>query len=197
MKNSYSELIIKAPFILVKGFLMGFMYGREKNFDYFFHRKSGIRRETMGELFRELFELDCHTYLCLPNNVIDDFIDALEKAEPKIGVKVESRKRIEKAEFTFSFEIFNPAMSKACQDLFSDLPEDVELVNFDPKELKHETMLKDLSGYAPIHAYAYQGEGTARGDFEGVMNFYLKIKKSNLSDAIVCSDLNLQFEGEG
>jgi len=49
MSTPFTELIIKAPFMLVKGFLLGFMHGRNESFDYFFYRKAGIRRETLTD----------------------------------------------------------------------------------------------------------------------------------------------------
>ena len=58
MQKSFSELVIEGQFVLVKGFIMGFLHGSDQEFDYFFHRKHGIRRETFKEFIKELFEFE-------------------------------------------------------------------------------------------------------------------------------------------
>lgn len=118
MSNQFSGLIIKAPFLFVKGFLLGFMHGRNMNFDYFFHRKSGIKRETLGEIIKELPAIDCYTDLCLPNNIVDDFEKSLKQIDPGIGVTLEDKRKIKDARFTFSFKLFNMIMPLAQLSLF-------------------------------------------------------------------------------
>ena len=88
METTFTELVIKSPFLLVKGFLMGFMQGRGESFPYFFHRKAGITRETLGEMLRELFAFDSHTHICLPDHVINEFELALKNVEPIIKATV-------------------------------------------------------------------------------------------------------------
>ena len=192
MKNTYSELVIKAPFLLVKGLLLGFMYGRGTEFNFFFHRKTGIRRETFGELVRELLVLDTHTYLCLPDDVVDDFIAVVRKAEEKVQCKVVGRRKIEGAEFSFDFEFVNPEAAEECKQLLKDLPEGVQLLNFHPEERRDEKMGK-IGGYAPSHSYLYRGHGLIKGDFGGVIDLYLKIKRSRVGDMMLCSNVRLIF----
>ncbi|RMF60790.1 MAG: hypothetical protein D6748_03205 [Calditrichaeota bacterium] len=192
MATTYTELIIKAPFLLVKGLLLGFMYGRGEEFPYFFHRKTGIRRETVGEIVRELLVLDTHTFLCLPDAVVDEFAEVVKKAEPVVQCKVVGQRKIAGAEFSFSFECLTQKTANKCKKLLGDLPEGVELVDFNPVEEKHKRR-GTIGGYAPAPAYLYKGHGVARGDFGGVIDLYLRIKRSDISDFILCSDVKLKF----
>ena len=107
MVHNFSEIVIKGPFFLVKGFLMGYLYASSKKFEYFFHRKTGIRRETLKDLIKEYFEFESNVHLCMENNVVPKFLSAIENSYEKIGLSVESVKTIQSACFSFSYEIFN------------------------------------------------------------------------------------------
>jgi hypothetical protein len=193
MSNQFTELIIKAPFLFVKGFLMGFMHGRKETFDYFFHRKSGIRRETLGELVKELLAIDSYTDLCLPSSIVGEFEESLHRIDPGIGVSIEDKREIKNADFKFSFTLFNPESAKICKQLFSYLPPNITIENFHPKEIIDDKKV-GIHEYAPVHPYVYQGEGKVKGEFDGVMNLYLLIKRSELSSTILCSEIHLHFE---
>lgn len=196
MQTSYVELVIKAPFLLVKGLLLGFMHGRGDSFEYFFDRKSSIRRETIGEMFRELLELDSHTYLCLPRQVVDNFTDVIEKVKDSIGIELESVKEIETAEFYFSFDIYNKEHAQICKEFIQKIPKSVELINFDPRESWDEEVSEMSGGYAPVHSYRYAGQGVARGGFGDLTKLYLAIKRSELSDSVLCSEMRLNFKSK-
>jgi hypothetical protein len=194
MSRRFVELIIKAPFLLVKGLLLGHRHGREEPYPYFFHRKAGIRRETIMEAVREIFEMDNYTCLCLPEDIADEFTSLIETSEDMTGAQLKEKKNIEGAEFSFSFEIFCVDLSDCSKNLFRDLPEGVRLVNYKPEEVNHQAD-GAAGGYAPSHPYVFRGQGKAVGDFEGTMNLFLRIKKSEASESILCSELRLQLEG--
>ena len=94
MRTQYSELILTAPHILVKGFLLGFIQGSGKDIPFFFHKKFDIKRETIGEMVREILDLDCHTHVCIPSEFVSGIQTALEKTESLATVKIESNRVI-------------------------------------------------------------------------------------------------------
>lgn len=191
----FYELVIQSPFLLIKGFLMGFMYGRGPEFPYFFHRKAGIRRETLGEVIREYLSLDNYTHLCLPEKVVPDFVAALERAEPKIGVRVVKKRKIKEAEFRFGFEIYSEDQAAECKALFAKMPKGVSLLNYNPVEIKDEH-IRGIKEYAPSHPYIFRGQGLVKGDFEPLVDFYLKCKRSGVRDFLLCSEIRLEYETE-
>ena len=193
MSTPYTELIIKAPFMLVKGFLLGFMHGRNESFDYFFHRKAGIRRETLTEKVKEVLSLDSYTELCLPDSVSAEFINAIEKIDPSLEISVTQKRSIKGAEFQFNFSIFDPHQAEICKQLFTYIPATIEILDYQPEE-KRDEEATGIQEYAPIHPYSFKGSGAVKGEFEGVMNFYLTIKRSELADQIVCKEIELHFK---
>ncbi|MBN1543670.1 hypothetical protein JW992_16120 [candidate division KSB1 bacterium] len=195
MSQSYSELVVSAPFLLCKGFLMGFMHGCDKPFDYFFPRKKGVRKESLGEFIRETLDFDVHTHLCLPQSVLDSFRKAVKSAEPIIDMKIESEKEIGQSDFSFSFQIHNEDQAQACRKLIGSAKGKITLENYHPSEIRRENLVA-VQEYAPIHPYIFEGHGTARGAFAEVMHFYLSIKKSDLADSILMSELHYEL-GDG
>jgi hypothetical protein len=196
MQKSFSELVIEGQFVLVKGFILGFLHGSNQEFDYFFHRKHGIRRETFREFIKEFFEFESHVHVCLDNNVLPEFLTAIEKSKEKIGLEVKSVRAINSANFTFSFQIFNKEMAEETKDIFEKLPESIKLTDYKPIE----EVAKDavgVEGYAPVHSYAAHGSGKAEGNFYNIMELYLKIKRSKSSESIMVSEINLKLEDNG
>ena len=174
MQKRFFEIVIEGPFVLVKGFLMGFLYGGDKTYDYFFHRKSGIRRETLKEFLKEIFEFENYVHLCIEEKVHDKFIAAIEKSYPKIGLKVRSSHEIKSARFSLRYEIFNENLSKEAISLIEDLPADVELIDYKPVITVRNDAV-GVEGYAPEHSYIATGSGKVQGDFNGIINYFLKI----------------------
>lgn len=195
MSKSYSELVLNAPFLLVKGFLLGFLHGRKEEFGYFFHHKSGIRRETVGEMVRELLSFECHSHLCLENRAIPEFKAALKRAKPVLDVDIEKETPIDKAEFRFSCRIYNEELAEKAKKLFEHIPQGVTLDEFTPVEHRDNALI-GVKEYAQIHPYSYEVHGYASGSFEPVMGFYLMIKKSQVTEHFLCGQVHLIFEKE-
>lgn len=192
MQKSFSELVIEGQFVLVKGFLMGFLHGSDHEFDYFFHRKHGIRRETFKEFIKDLFEFDSHVHVCLDNNIIPKFLKAIEKSKEKIGLDVKSVRAIKSANFSFSFEIFNEELAKETKKIFDSPSEGIKILDYKPVE-ESVNSATGVEGYAPVHSYAARGNGKAEGNFCDIMGLYLSIKRSKGSESIMCSEINLEL----
>ena len=193
MQKSFSELVIEGQFVLVKGFLMGYLHGSDHEFDYFFHRKDGIRRETFKEFIKELFEFESHVHVCLDNNVVPKFLKAIEKSKEKIGLEVKSVRAITSASFSFSFEIFNEELAKETEALFENSPAGVKVIDYKPtEEVSNDAV--GVEGYAPVHSFVARGSGKAEGNFHDIMELYLNIKRSHGSECVICSEINLDLE---
>ncbi len=193
MSQPFTEVVIEAPFALVKGFLMGFMQGRGKEFPYFFHRKHGIKRETVGEFLKEALHLECTTHLCLPDAVLPEFTAALKGVEDRFGVRIKQQRPIMSASFRFSWHVYSEERSGPCKELFRNLPEGVELLDFRPAELR-SSIPAGVAEFSTLNPYCFAGSGTVSGDFEGVMEMFLRIKRSTLCDSILLSEIKLEFE---
>jgi hypothetical protein len=193
MEKAYTELVVAGPFALVKGFLMGFRCGMETEFNYFFHRKSGIRRDTLAELVKEALDMDNYVHLCLKNDVLDRFRNAVEKTRPLIGVEIKNERQIKQARFEFSFNISNRQAAGGVKQILSNLPQGVKLEEYEPQEETHPEGESKIGGYAPLHPYTFKGCGRVCGDFGAVMELFLKAKRMPESDLVLLSEITLDF----
>ena len=193
MEKAYTELVIAGPFALVKGFLMGFRYGSETEFGYFFHRKSGIRRDTLAELVKEALEMDNYVHLCLENDVLKRFRKAVGKTRPAIGLEIKNERLIKEAHFDFSFNISNREAAKNVKQILENLPPGVKLEGYEPQEETHPEGESKIGGYAPLHPYTFKGSGRISGDFGAVMELFLKAKRMPESGLVLLSEIALSF----
>ena len=193
MNTTFSELVITGNFTLVKGFLMGFLCARNVDAKYFFHHKSGsIRRDTFTGLIRQLLEFESDVYMCLETSEVQDFKAAVEKAYPKIGLTIKQIREIKDAEFDCELEIFNEEDGRMCRNIFEKARENVNLDNF-----KEEEIFDKMAANSPLHrahAYTYMGKGKVRGDFENVVETFLRLKRSPFSDFVKCDEVILNFK---
>jgi len=193
MSKKYSEIVIEGGFMLVKGFLLGFLASAKPGSRYFFHRKSGIRRETFRELLKEFFELDNHVHVCIDNDLVADFTEATSLYSETTGNKIKSTKTISAASFSFAYEFFKEDLARKAKEMIEHLPEGVKLTDYFPFEEKDKEG-HGVEAYTPLHEFTSRAKGKLIGDFEGIMDIYLNVKKSDLSESIICSDVILEFE---
>jgi hypothetical protein len=193
MQAKFSELVVSGSFALVKGFLLGFKGGSETDFSYFFHRKSGIRRDTLAELLKEVLDLDNYVHLCLEDRVVPDFKRAVAEAEPLVGIKIKNERPIKEARFDFSFIIKNREAAGKVKQVLAELPEGVELLDYEPVEETHDDK-SAIGGYAPEVPYQLKGSGTVRGEFGGVIELFLTAKRMPEGQLVLLSDMVLGFE---
>lgn len=193
MSKKFTELVIDGTFDLVKGFLLGFKCGTDTDFDYFFHQRSGIRRDTLAKLLKEVLALDNTVHLCLENAVLDRFRQAIDKSKHIVGLEIKKERPIKEAQFNFSFSISNREAAKRVKTILGGIPPDLALEEYEPREEEQKGKSSQTGGYAPLHAYTFKGNGTARGNFGSVMELFLKIKRMPENELVLVGDIILGF----
>ena len=189
MPKQFSEIVIDGPFLLVKGFMMGYKYSCNPSMEYFFHRKTGIRRETLKDLIQEYFELESHTHLCLESGVLERFTETINASEEQIKLKILSRKIIETASFSFHFEVFSKEAADKIRNTINTIPSTLHLNRF-KDDVFSDDKAKGIELYAPLHDYIYSGKGELFGDFEDLIHLYREFNKSGI---IETGQVKLQF----
>ena len=193
MGKSFTELVIAGSFDLVKGFLIGFRCGTGEEFSYFFHNRSGIRRDTLGEALKDILAIEYHVHLCMEDTVLERFKKAVAATSPQIGLKIVAEKPIWSARFDFSFSINNRETADNVKKLFAGIPKTVALENYQPGEEDFAEHEKAVGGYAPLHRYTFKGSGSAHGEFGSVMELYLAAHRIPGKDLVLTGDIMLEF----
>ncbi len=193
MRQKFVEIVLEGRFMMVKGFLLGFLSCTKPDGKYFFHRKSNIRRDTFKEMLKEFFELDNYAHFCLQADLVDNFKKSTKLFTKVTGNKIKSIRTISSANFTFALEVYSEQFGKEAKQLFEVLPPDVNIIDYEPVE-KRDKEGKGTEAYAPLHEYVFRAKGKVEGDFGGVMDLYLNIKRSDFSEFVICSEIQLTLE---
>ncbi len=192
MSTTFTEIVIEGRFLMVKGFMLGFLGCYKPDGKFFFHQKENIRRETFGEFLKELFELDNYVHFCLEDDLLEPFKKALALYTKHTGYKIKSERPVKGAEFSFAAEFYNRDLADKFKKLIKNLPEGVKLKGYYPSEEINEDA-KGFEAYAPLHEYDFRAKGILDGDFAGIMKLYLDIKRSDFSDFVILSQIKLHF----
>ena len=193
MSQHFYEIVLEGNFMLVRGFVIGFLASKKPGGSYFFHRKLGIRRETLKEFLKDFFEMENHVHFCLEGDLIEDFKKAIKYYEEETDLKVRSLKEIKGAKFSFGYKIYNEKLAKEAKDLLSNLSDGITAKNYNPVDNIDKEGEGMEGGYAPLHEFTSQGNGIIEGEFGDVVDLFLKIKRSELSESIICSEVDLIF----
>ncbi|HDR05112.1 MAG TPA: hypothetical protein ENN84_07700 [Candidatus Marinimicrobia bacterium] len=192
MCKTYTELVIEGPFLLVKGFLLGFAGSRDETVSWFFHRNAGIKRVTFRELIKEWFEFENLVHLCIENTAKEALLKQIKATEAESGLKVISEKLIKSGRFYFSFTIHNKELGQRAKEILHNLPEGVELQDFTEMEETDEKA-KGIELYSPAYEYTYEGKGLMHGAFHDVSKMYLSVKRSEFAQLVELKPLELEF----
>jgi len=190
MEKKFVELVIEGPFILVKGFLMGFIEGLNEKPVYFFSRRSGIRTETLGEAVKEWLGFENLVHLCLEEPFASKFAKAIKNTHHKIAMEVNSTKEIKSASFSFEANFYNEKQATRFKKLLDSLPEEVFVDSLKEEQFVDEVE-KNRGVYAPEHDFEYSASGKVVGKFDIVVNLYLQHQKEPM---IELSEVFLNFD---
>lgn len=180
MSKDFVEMVISAPFILAKGFLMGLIEGSGEQPIYFFSKRTGIRTETLGSAFKEWLGFENIVHLCLEKKFSKRLEDAIKSTYEKLGMEVKSVQHIESAGFDFKAHFFKKDEADGFQAYLDALPKGVYLDGFKENEYQDKDHDGEGGAYAPSHAYEYTASGRVVGDFAGVVGVFLDYKNDIL-----------------
>ncbi len=176
-EQKFVELVIESPFILFKGFLMGFIEGTGEKPVYFFSKRTGIKTETLVESLKVWFGFETLVHVCIEKEFAEKLKKALENTYEKLGMKVKSEKPIKSASFDFKVTFYHKKDAKKFEELIHNLPENVILDEFTKDIDEDKDAAKEKGIYTVEHPYIYKAEGEIVGDFEGVIEVFLKLKE--------------------
>jgi len=192
MSKRFCEIVIDSPFVLFKGFLMGFLSCSQQKPLYYFHKYEGINIETLSEHLKEWLGLETHVHLCIEENLADKLEDAISSCFSKLGIAVISNKIIEKADFTFSVGLYDESLSEHFKDEINKLAGVNTTIHLKKIEIIdpgwQEIGMGAVSLIPPVHNVF---EGSFKGEFEDILIAYRKLKTNQL---IKLSGIHLRFK---
>jgi len=126
-----------------------------------------LETESFSERIRDLLGARTHRLLFAPPATTRILVEAARR-EPE--VRLEGRREIESAAFSFQVEAFSePVRDEIRGFLCSSLPSGVRLTGFAEKE-ERDPEAEGVELFAPAHAYTWRAEGRIEGEPGAVLD---------------------------
>jgi len=184
MTKPFVELVISSPYILVKGFLMGFLTGGDHQVSYYFSRRHGIQTETLAEHLKEWLGFENFVYLCMERAIMPQFLKAIHTNQKKLGMEVISCRAILSASFQLEARLLNKDSANRFREKLDRLGEhDVSVTLSADRELAvpawQDVGVGILTSLPP---YQYAIDAGISGPLESILPFHRKLRDEILVD---------------
>ena len=177
------EIAVHGREDMVRAFVAGFLAARgEREGLVLFGSELDLEAESLGERLKELFVAGSHAILLAPEPLAGALADALVAAGPGVGVRLERRREVRAAAFTFHAEMFSRALAEGLrQALRGSVPEGTLVEDLNETEEVHPEA-RGVELYAPVHDYIYRASGRVAGLFPGVVEMRRRLADMEFVD---------------
>lgn len=169
---SYYEIIIKGDSDVVDAYLRGFLAGRGIKSGFFFSREWPFHLEKIRERLK--YRGGVEHVVCV-SQLRQTIVGSIDNSS--VDIEVKETRKIKSCSFHFDFKTANRQTAGAIKRTLRNLPDGVELEDFDPAETVHPSG-KGVEVYTPLHEYEFSGEGLIRGDVEGVLKMHKRMREN-------------------
>ncbi len=191
MNPTYYEVIVEGSHDLLKGFVIGFLEGREISCETFFGDDYELDEEKpLDLLFRMMGHREESTTVIVEAGLRSLLREALQRRRDSLPLKVVSVREVAGASFGFSVKTFSREVGDSLRSLLSVPPEGVDVdPPFVPEE-KIDPAGKGVEAYAPLHEYEMKWKGRVSGAIREVFTLYHKVRRFEVAKL---GDLHLDY----
>jgi len=192
MTKPFVELVISSPFILFKGFLMGFLAGTGHTGLYYFNRRSGIETETLKDHLKSWLGFENSVHICLEESLSDDLESAILQSHEKLGMEVISKRKILMAGFDLKARFFDDEEPARFRKELAALEDDLSVtITLDSRTAIPAWQDVGVGVLATLPPYQHGIDATITGPLEQILSFRLKLAAETLMDV---TEIRLSFE---
>lgn len=193
MNKEYCEVVIEGESLdLVRGFVIGFLEGKEIRGEAIFGEDHHVENESrFGQMLRLIGVKGNRFRLIVGTGFLTLLKEAFERRKDQLALRIVSEKKIRQASFGFRFRAYTRELGDELKALFEKPPADLELMDYKPKE----TVLPEGRGveaYAPLHEYEIKAAGTIYGPICDVIDFYGKMEHYDMAEL---NSIKLEYAG--
>jgi hypothetical protein len=174
MGKNYYEVVFEGSYNVICGMLEGFLLGRDKKWEWYSSKDSGIETETFTEIIKEWVSLKTRLHHIV---LEEDFHNALQSSlKDRSDLKhvklkyTKSARLITSCSFKFTANAFAKKYGEEIKAIIDSPPAGVVIEDYTPVE-ELDTTANGVELYAPVHDYTYRGEGTATGEAGAIVAF--------------------------
>lgn len=185
MAETYHEMVVEGPLLLVRGYLAGLLVARGMDpAQILFANEVAVDSEGILEQLAEWIHLHGNvSHLLVPQPVYPDVRQAISRAVELFGIRVRSDKTIRSASFQFQLTTHSRSDGEAIKEALASHGDAVRLADdYSPEETNSANGNYQLSA-----------KGTATGNFAAIHDLYRRLAEWR---AIKLSRIHLQHYDE-
>jgi hypothetical protein len=192
MVKPFVELVISSPFILFKGFLMGFQAGTGRDAPYYFNQRSGIETETLKDYLKNWLGFENSVHVCLEESLSDDLESAILQSHETLGMEVISKRKILMAGFDLKARFFDDEEPARFRKELAALEDDLSItITLDSRTTIPAWQDVGVGVLATLPPYQHGIDATITGPLEQILSFRMKLAAETLVDV---TEIRLSFE---
>ena len=174
MPESYSEIVVAAPMLLVKGFVAGVLVGEGLDpREVLFGEELPLKHAGLGEMLAEWMRFHQHeSRLLVPQPMHADLRRRLDQASTVIGLKVVSDRKVMSASCSFTFHVFARRQLEDFNALLAEMKDRLRVSeDYEPTVIE-DAGAQGIELYSPAHAFEATGHGSVTGDLRSTLEFH-------------------------
>jgi hypothetical protein len=190
MATTYTEIMINGEPALIKGFVIGFLEGRENHGDTFVEEEGQIEEDSPLDMILHFFSHPHLVPVIAELEIVESLCQALQNRKEEIPAEVMSVRDVTGAFFEFQYKTVSEEMGKSLLAFFSNLPDGVQMrAGYQPAE-KITPREKVVGAHDPLHHYELKGSGIVQG---GVKEVYRLYRQAGLFEVVELGKLTLEY----
>jgi len=174
MGKKYYEVVFEGNFDVICGMLEGFLLGKGAKWEWYSSKEAGIDSETFTEVIKEWASLKTKLHhIILEEEFHTTLQNTMKERSDLRHLKLKytkSVREIKNCSFEFTANAYAKKYGEEIKAIIAAPPAGVTIENFNPVE-EMDNSAKGVELYTPVHDYSFKGEGTASGEFGGIIAF--------------------------
>jgi len=178
MAVTYHELVIKGNGKLIKGFGLGYAFGKSIKTGLIFCHDHPIQTHHLRDVLT--FRGD-HLHMITSARVRRGFLSAVRAVED-LETEVIADRPILRSYFEFEFDTVSREVASDIKRVIRALPPGLKILEYEPEE----SVDKDAKGvelYTPVHDYRFEAKGSVEGDVEKLLSYHKKLTSIEFIEA--------------
>ncbi len=187
--SEWHELVIQGAERTLRAFVVGFSAGRGETARILYGGDIELETASIGERLKELFAAGSHHAVFAPAPFVAALADAVNARGKEVSLRIESRRVVTGASFSFRVEVFTPELAREIRALLVEsLPPGARVDGFSEQQESHPEA-RGPEPFAPLHSCEYRASGRVIGAFVAVIDVW---KRAHEHECVETGSLSIE-----
>lgn len=194
MSETYRELVVQGPYLLIKGFVAGLLAARGLGPEQvLFAHEHHVAAEGLLEQLAEWVRLNPpDSHLLVPHSLYADVHQGLEKAQP-LGLAIRSDRPILSASVQFHYTAYTRRHAAELDGVVKRFAPHLRISDDYEPLPEVNSQAEGVEVYTPAHEFTLNAHGTATGALPTVLEFH---KEASAHALMKVSAITLHHDGD-